>query len=239
MHALNGTTLEMLGPSSAQIRRTSLHDQVVGRLREMILDGELAAGERVAEKRLCDLLGISRTPLREALKVLAFEGLVTLRPNRGAVVAPVSHRTVAELFPLCGTLERLAAETACSAGSAAADFAPLVHDLRRACDAEDSQKFRAAAEAFRQRLFAVAGNAMLAGVYHAIARQAMRACASTGALPMERMRRGVEMHERMLDSLSRGDCGEFGRLLQTFRQDIAGHVVEHLVVAEKDAAAGA
>ncbi len=91
-----------------------MHDQIVGRLQEMILTGELAGGERVAEKRPCDRLGISRTPLRGALKVLAAERFIVLRPNRGAIVTAVNRRVVDELFPLCATLERLTAEIALS-----------------------------------------------------------------------------------------------------------------------------
>ncbi|HYD66015.1 GntR family transcriptional regulator, partial [Azospirillum sp.] len=61
-----------------RIVRASLHEEVVGRLREMIVEGELPPGDRLNERELCELFGISRTPLREALKVLASEGLVVL-----------------------------------------------------------------------------------------------------------------------------------------------------------------
>lgn len=59
----------------------SLHDEVVEALRDMILDSTLRPGERIAEVTLCEELGVSRTPLREAIKVLASEGLVDLMPN--------------------------------------------------------------------------------------------------------------------------------------------------------------
>ena len=63
------------------ISRRSLHDEVADRLRDMIVEGKLAAGERVNEAALCEKFGVSRTPLREALKVLASEGLVHLLPR--------------------------------------------------------------------------------------------------------------------------------------------------------------
>ena len=64
---------------------TSLHDEILTRLRDHIVEGNIPDGGRVPERQLCEMLGISRTPLREALKVLASEGLVELLPNRGAI----------------------------------------------------------------------------------------------------------------------------------------------------------
>src|SRR5580704_10409316 len=68
----------------------SLHGELLGALRELINHGDLAPGTRVPERELCQRFGVSRTPLREALKVLAAEGLVELLPNRGARVAALA-----------------------------------------------------------------------------------------------------------------------------------------------------
>ncbi|MFN3075769.1 MAG: GntR family transcriptional regulator [Alphaproteobacteria bacterium] len=216
--------------SPAQILRTSLHDQVVGHLRRMILEGELMPGERVAEKRLCDLLGISRTPLREALKVLAHEGLVTLRPNRGAVVTPVSCRSVSELFPLCAVMERLAGETACRGmrQELLFELRSLIDGLWEAMRAQDSGVFRDRVHSFRQHLFAAAGNGLLASTYHALSQQILRVCSAIGPLSQEWMRKAVEAHETMVDALERGESETFGRLLHDFRLDNAGHVADQL-----------
>ena len=65
----------------------SLHEAVTARLRDLIVAGELPEGSRIVERELCDQLGVSRTPLREAFKVLAVEGLVEILPNRGAIVS--------------------------------------------------------------------------------------------------------------------------------------------------------
>src|SRR5687767_7146332 len=69
--------------------RKLLHMQAVAALRDMIVEGRLAPGERLNERALSDRFGISRTPLREALKTLAADGLVSLLPNRGAIVAQI------------------------------------------------------------------------------------------------------------------------------------------------------
>jgi DNA-binding GntR family transcriptional regulator len=98
----------------APIRRPTLHAEVVGRLRDLIVEGRLAGGTRIHEGRLCEQLGVSRTPLREALKVLANEGLVDLLPNRGAVVRPVTAKDTRDLLRVLGRLEALAGELACA-----------------------------------------------------------------------------------------------------------------------------
>src|SRR4030081_1323612 len=91
----------------------SLHDETLTRLRDHIVEGNIPDGGRVPERQLCEMLGISRTPLREALKVLASEGLVELLPNRGARVRQLSERDLGELFDVMGGLEGLAGRLAC------------------------------------------------------------------------------------------------------------------------------
>ena len=93
------------------IVRLSLHDQLLGRLRAMIIEGELLPEAKIDEKDLCARFGVSRTPLREALKVLASEGLVTLIAHRGAIVSPLDMDELSAAFPVMGTLEALAGGT--------------------------------------------------------------------------------------------------------------------------------
>jgi DNA-binding GntR family transcriptional regulator len=101
------------GPPSELISRRHLHDELLARLRECIIGGELKPGEKIPEKELCERFGVSRTPLREALKVLAFEGLVALNHNRGSVVSPLNIQDLAEAFPVYARFEALAGELAC------------------------------------------------------------------------------------------------------------------------------
>ena len=90
-----------------------LHEEVVGRIRAILLDGEIPPGARIPERELCDRLQISRTPLREALKVLAAEGLVQLLPHRGSRAAKLTDKDMRDLFEVCQGLEALAGELAC------------------------------------------------------------------------------------------------------------------------------
>jgi DNA-binding GntR family transcriptional regulator len=87
------------------LRGSSLHDGVASRLRTKIFDGELAPGDWIDEKLLADAWQISRTPLREALKVLASEGLVDLVPHRGCRVVQISDADADDLFPVMALLE--------------------------------------------------------------------------------------------------------------------------------------
>src|SRR5687767_8459077 len=99
--------------STSEAAPRLLHETVVDRLRDMIVHGELTAGTKLNERVLCETLGASRTPLREALKYLASEGLVRLLPNRGAIVAPLEPERVKQIFAVMGALEALAGELAC------------------------------------------------------------------------------------------------------------------------------
>ncbi len=100
------------------IERRHLHDELRERLREAIIAGELAPNAKVPEKELCERFGVSRTPLREALKVLAHEGLVILNHNRGATVSPLTIHDLEEAFPVYAHLEALAGELACARATA-------------------------------------------------------------------------------------------------------------------------
>jgi DNA-binding GntR family transcriptional regulator len=95
-----------------QVPRAGLHEQAANKLRTLIVRGDLAPGEPLLEVSLSEALGISRTPLREALKQLAAEGLVELRLNRGAMVAPLRLEELVELFEAVSGIERCAAELA-------------------------------------------------------------------------------------------------------------------------------
>src|SRR5712671_4578078 len=96
------------------IVRRPLHEEATDRLRDLIVQGKLAPGTRLNERLLTAQLGLSRTPLREAFKVLATEGMVELLPNRGAIVAPMDPVRLAEALAVMGALEALAGELACA-----------------------------------------------------------------------------------------------------------------------------
>jgi DNA-binding GntR family transcriptional regulator len=94
------------------ISQYSLHDELLHRLRRMIIDGQFEPGDKIPEKQLCEHFDVSRTPLREALKVLAAEGLVELTPNRGAMVAVLTYEDFQDCKPITFALMSQCAELA-------------------------------------------------------------------------------------------------------------------------------
>src|SRR5262245_35845991 len=101
-------------PITTTIARRTLLDELLPRLNDMIIDGELDPGCRIPEEALCARFGVSRTPLREALKMLSVKGLVHLLPNKGANVVRITQQEAEELIPLLGIIESHASERACA-----------------------------------------------------------------------------------------------------------------------------
>ncbi len=111
---MNQQKLAVRAKGKQRILKVSLHDHVVDALREMIVTGELKAGERIVEQELSETLGVSRTPIREAIKTLTIDGLVDSPVHLGAHVKPLEPQEVKELFEVIAVIEALAAE--CVAG---------------------------------------------------------------------------------------------------------------------------
>jgi DNA-binding GntR family transcriptional regulator len=103
-----------------RIERVALHDQVVARLRTLLIEGQIAPGAKLNERELCALLHVSRTPLREAIKLLASEGMVDLLPHRGAVAVKLSEADILNTFEVLAGLEAMAGELAAERMSAEA-----------------------------------------------------------------------------------------------------------------------
>jgi len=96
-----------------RFKKVTYHVQVAEMLRDMIMTGKLAEGDKVNEGELCETMGISKTPLREALRVLSVEGLIRLVPNRGAFVTKPTFEEIAEMFDVMSLLEGYCARAAC------------------------------------------------------------------------------------------------------------------------------
>lgn len=97
-------------PIDGTIERRTLHDEVVDRMRDMLIEGQLKAHARINETELCRSLGVSRTPVREAIKTLASEGLIELVRNKGAIVKRLEGDEIGDLLEAVALIERYAAE---------------------------------------------------------------------------------------------------------------------------------
>jgi DNA-binding GntR family transcriptional regulator len=142
----------------------SLHDQVAAQLRDRIFAGELMPGTFLDEARLAEHLQISRTPLREALKVLTAEGLVRHEPRRGCFVNEVTEQDLDEIFPVLALLEgRCAREAALNASDADLRELEVLHDrLNRHAKARRINEYYNANFAIHEAIITLANNRWLA-----------------------------------------------------------------------------
>lgn len=142
----------------------SLHVDVASRLREQIFSGDLAPGSLLDEVALCERLSISRTPLREALKVLVAEGLLRHEPRRGCFVSEVTEQDLDEIFPVIALLEgRCAFEAARNASDADLRTLTQLHDsLKAHADAGRITDYYAANLAIHEAIILLANNRWLA-----------------------------------------------------------------------------
>lgn len=197
------------------IIRRSLHDEIIDLIREMITSGELEPGEKVPEKDLCERFGVSRTPLREALKVLAVEGLVTLTPNRGAFVSVLTLEDLVDAFPVMGALEALSGELAAArmtdeeiAAVRHAHEAMVVHYEKR----ERAQYFRLNQQ-IHEAILMGSRNQTLIATYRALAGRVRRA-RYLANMSEPRWRQAVEEHEVILARLEDRDAKALAEVLK-------------------------
>ena len=162
-----------LGPVSSPL----LIEEIARVLREQIVEGALAPGMRLSERDIGGRLGVSRTPLREALRLLAGERLVEVLPRRGARVALLDTRVVEDVYPVMACLERLAVDLACRALTDAS-VARLEDEVKRMTAARsrrDKRRFFAASHAFHEAILEAAGNDTLRAQHRQLSGQVRRA----------------------------------------------------------------
>lgn len=197
------------------IQRRYLHDEVAERLRELILSGELEPKERINEIELCEKFGISRTPLREAIKILATEGLLELLPNRGARVGSVSQLEIEEMIEVVAGLEATAAELACHAITEAEvdaiDAKTIV--MVKAHKRGDEAGYFTLNREIHEALMAAARNATLAGIYGNISSRIQRMRYTAHKTP-EQWQRAVDEHIRMVELLRARESEALSRLMR-------------------------
>lgn len=191
-----------------------LHLAVAQQLRALIVEGDIAAGQKLNERELAEQLQVSRTPLREALKLLTAEGLVEHLPNRGATVVQLSADDVTHAFEVMAALEGLSGELACAritdeevAELQALNFEMRAHHARR----DLSAYYRVNAQIHRA-INRAAGNPVLAETYERLnARlQALRFRSNFDA---EKWDAAVREHDAMIEALVARDGGQLRRIL--------------------------
>ena len=199
---------------SSLIPRRPLHEEATERLRDLIVQGSLTPGSRLNERLLTAQLGVSRTPLREAFKVLATEGLVELLPNRGAIVSEIDPERLAETLAVMGALEALAGELACA--SATEGQIKEIRSLHQEMLANHARGDLAGYFKFNQaihlKIVKYSGNAVLYQTYRHLNANVRRARYMAN-LSQDRWDAAVREHGEILDALAGRDVARIRVLL--------------------------
>jgi DNA-binding GntR family transcriptional regulator len=196
------------------IVRRPLHEEAADRLRDLIVQGRLAAGARLNERLLTAELGVSRTPLREAFKVLATEGLVELLPNRGAIVSQMDPVRLSESLAVMGALEALAGELACHSATDAQinEIRALHYEMLAYHARNDLAGYFKFNQAIHLKIVKYSGNTVLYNMYRQLNGNVRRARYMAN-LSQERWDAAVREHDEILAALGSRDVRKIKALL--------------------------
>lgn len=226
------------------IPRQTLHQHVVSRLRQLIVEGHVAPGAKLNERELCQQLQISRTPLREAIKMLAAEGLVELLAHRGAVAAELSRQAVIDTFEVIGGLEGLAGELAAEriSDTERAEIQALHFEMLAAHARRDLPDYYRANAQIHDLISAAARNPVLTQTYRTLNAR-LQALRFRSNFDEAKWGRAVQEHQRMVDLLAARDGQALRALLVAHLQNKRDAVLDlmrsgHVSAAPELAASG-
>jgi len=239
----NGAPLtKPAGDGASERVEISLHGEILSRLRDYVVEGNLPEGARVPERQLCEMFGISRTPLREALKVLASEGLIDLLPNRGARVRQLSRRDLEELFEVMGGLESLAGRLACESitDEEIAEIERLHYEMYGHYLHRDMHNYFQINQRIHEKIVEASRNEILRTTYANFAGRIRRVRYSANfARKRQRWGEAMREHEAILDALRRRAGSELSDILFHHLRNKRAAAVEHLAEVESGATASA
>jgi DNA-binding GntR family transcriptional regulator len=220
---------------TAPIERRPLHNELAERLRHLIVEGDLAPGEKLSERDLCSRFAVSRTPLREALKVLSAEGLVCLIPHRGAAVSKLTLEDLEEAFPIMGALEAVAGELACRhiTDAEIAELGAIHAEMVAAYRARDLGGYFALNQRIHEAILKAARNPTLAQMQRGLAGRVRRARYMAN-MSADRWAEAVREHEAILEALTARDGEQLARLLKTHLANKLVTVREALLADEDE-----
>lgn len=207
----------------------SLTRKAVDHVRDMIVRGELPPRSRVQERKLCEMLGLSRTPLREALKVLAAENLVELLPRRGARVTALNPARLREQFAVIAMVEAEAARILCRSGSdEQIRNLKVIHDaLKSAYVSHDPQRYYLSNEQFHRAVVVQCGNETLGEIHASLIIHLHRA--RHFALTSQEVNlEFAHDHDEIIAAIERRDTEAAGRKMADHQAGVADHVLTAL-----------
>ena len=211
------------------IPRQVLHQAVAVRLRQRIVEGELAPGAKLNERELSESLHVSRTPLREAIKMLAAEGLVELLHNRGAVVAQMSAQDVADTFEVIAGLEGQSAELAAQRITAAAldEIRALHYEMLAAFTRRDLPTYYRLNALIHAHINAAAANRVLTQTWTNVNAR-LQALRFRSNLNETKWQRAMAEHDRMIELLGARDAAGLRTLMVTHLLHKRDAVIEQM-----------
>jgi DNA-binding GntR family transcriptional regulator len=219
------------------IPRAALHEQVAHRLRQMLVEGRIAPGAKLNERELAEVLHVSRTPLREAIKMLAAEGLVELLPNRGAIAVELSEADVMDTFEVMAGLEGLSGELAAQriTDEELSEIRAMHYEMMACWTRRDLSNYYRINSAIHEAINRAAKNPVLTATYRQVnARlQALRFRSNQDG---EKWQRAVKEHECMVDALAARDAAAMRAVLVQHLHHKRDVVVEQLRAAAHAAA---
>lgn len=221
--------------STFPIARSTLPQAAAERLRTLIIEGALAPGARLNERELSEQLGVSRTPLREAFRMLAADGLLVQLPNRGAQVTALSREDVHHAFEVMASLEGLAGELAVQRVSEddLAELRSLQSDLEAAHRRRDLPAYYRVNRVIHDRFNAIAGNPVLAQTYHTLNAR-LHALRFRSNLNRGKWDRAVAEHRSMIAALAARDGAALRDLLVRHLHAKRQAVLETMNSKDKD-----
>lgn len=215
----------------ASLAPRALYEEVAERLRQRIYQRELEPGSWIDEMRIAEEYGISRTPMREALKVLAAEGLIELLPNRGARVRQLSQRDLEELFDVMAGLESLAGRLACESitDEEIAAIERLHYEMYGHYLHRDMHGYFQNNQQIHESIVAAARNETLKTTYANFAGRIRRVRYSANfARKRQRWAEAMREHEAILDALRRRAGSELSDILFAHLRNKRSAAIEHL-----------
>ena len=219
-------------PAVPKLERQRLHDTVVDYLRNAIVEAVLTPGTKLNERELCETLGISRTPLREALKVLAAEGLIDIAPNRGASVSKMSETEIWETFELMSGLEAMSGELACERITAV-EIAEIkaLHYAMLACKAQnDLPGYYSRNQEIHNKINEAARNSVLHQTYLSLNRR-LQALRFKSNFRPEKWDSAAHDHDEMVKALEARDGKRLAEVLRRHLLDKRDAVLSTTLVA--------
>jgi DNA-binding GntR family transcriptional regulator len=185
---------------------TALHGQVTQRLRQLLVEGRIAPGAKLNERELCEQMKVSRTPLREAIKTLAAEGLVELLPNRGAIAVQLGEADILNTFEVMAGLEGMSGELAAQriTPEELTEIEAMHYEMKAAYTRRDLSAYYRLNAAIHRAFNAAACNPVLTATYNQVnARlQALRFRSNQDG---EKWARAMQEHDRMIEALQKRD----------------------------------